>query len=71
MHHIHQYVADPAAVQAWYVKNFGAVAGKRNNLDTANVPGAELRIAYIVDPWGTYIELTEGLTPPPAQSASR
>jgi catechol 2,3-dioxygenase-like lactoylglutathione lyase family enzyme len=125
MHHIHEYVADPAAAQAWYIKNFGAVAGKRNNLDTANVPGAEitftknempqaptkgrsldhigfevknldqfvkklegagipletsirtsqnaskLRIAYIVDPWGTYIELTEGLPPSPAQSASR
>jgi catechol 2,3-dioxygenase-like lactoylglutathione lyase family enzyme len=124
MHHIHQFVPDPAAAQAWYIKNFGAVAGKRNNLDTANVPGAEitftkndmpqaptkgrsvdhmgfevknldqfvkklegagipietsirtsanaskLRIAYIVDPWGTYIELTEGLTPAP-QSASR
>jgi len=96
----------------------GAVAGKRNAFDTANVPGAELtlgkpdkaqeptkgrsldhigfevknldqftktlqadgimleapgirasanapnlRIAYIFDPWGTYIELTEGLTP--------
>jgi len=32
---------------------------------------SKLRIAYITDPWGTYIELTEGLTPPAAQSASR
>ncbi len=122
MHHIHLWLPDPVAAQAWYVKNFGAVAGKRNNFETANVPGAEiafakndaqsptkgrsidhigfevknidqfvrkladagiqteapirnsanaskLRIAYIMDPWGTYIELTEGLTP--AQSASR
>ena len=100
------------------MKHFGAIAGKRNAFDTANVPGAELtlgkqdtaqaptkgrsldhmgfevknldqftktlqadgiqleapgvrasanapnlRIAYIFDPWGTYIELTEGLTP--------
>jgi len=117
MHHIHLFVPDPLAAQAWYVKHFGAVAGKRNAFDTANVPGAEialakndmhqeptkgrsvdhigfevknidqfvktlaadgiqteapirtsanaskLRIAYITDPWGTYIELTEGLTP--------
>ncbi len=124
MHHIHLFVPDSAAAQAWYVKNFGAVAGKRNAFDTANVPGAEiafnktemplaptkgrsvdhigfevnnidefvqrlkaagvpieteirtsanaskLRIAYILDPWGTYIELTEGLTPA-QQSASR
>jgi catechol 2,3-dioxygenase-like lactoylglutathione lyase family enzyme len=117
MHHIHLFVPDPAAAQAWYVKTFGAIAGKRGPFDTANVPGAEiafnkvdmpqapskgrsadhmgfevksidvfvksletqgikteapirtsanaskLRIAYINDPWGTYIELTEGLTP--------
>ena len=126
MHHIHMFVTDPKEVQAWYVKHFGAVAGKRNAFDTANVPGAELtlgkqdkaqlpikgrsldhigfevknldqftktlqadgiqleapgvrnsanapnlRIAYIFDPWGTYIELTEGLTPRGAQRASR
>ena len=124
MHHIHLFVPDSQAAQAWYIKNFGAVAGKRGNFDTANVPGAEiaftktdmalaptkgrsvdhigfevknidafvqklesagvpietqirssqnashLRIAYILDPWGTYIELTQGLTPAP-QSASR
>ena len=125
MHHIHMFLPDPQAAQAWYVKTFGAVAGKRAAFDTANVPGAEitlgkndmpqvptkgrsvdhigfevknidqfvkkleaqgikteepirtsanaskLRIAYIFDPWGTYIELTEGLTPAPAVSASR
>jgi catechol 2,3-dioxygenase-like lactoylglutathione lyase family enzyme len=117
MHHIHLFVPDPPAAQAWYVKNFGATAGKRGQFDTATVPGAEialtksetplipskgrsvdhigfevksidqfvkklegegihteaairnsanaanLRIAYIMDPWGTYIELTEGLPP--------
>jgi catechol 2,3-dioxygenase-like lactoylglutathione lyase family enzyme len=124
MHHIHLFVPDSQAAQAWYVKNFGAVAGKRGAFDTANVPGAEiaftknempltptkgrsldhigfevknidgfvkkleaagiaietpirtsanastLKIAYILDPWGTYIELTQGLGPGP-QSASR
>jgi catechol 2,3-dioxygenase-like lactoylglutathione lyase family enzyme len=117
MHHIHLFVPDPAAAQAWYVKTFGAVAGKRGRFDTANVPGAEiafdkadtpqtpskgrsadhigfevtsidqfvknleiagihteapihgsanaskLRIAFLTDPWGTYIELTQGLAP--------
>jgi len=117
MHHIHLFVPDPPAVQAWYVKNFGAIAGKRGQFNTASIPGAEialskvdmpqvpskgrsadhmgfevksiddfvkklegagiqteapirtsanaskLRIAYITDPWGTYIELTEGLAP--------
>ncbi|MDP8990063.1 MAG: VOC family protein [Acidobacteriota bacterium] len=125
MHHIHMFLPDPLAAQAWYGKNFGAVAGKRGAFDTATVPGAELsftkndmpqaptkgrsvdhigfevknidqfvktledagiqievpirnspnaaklRIAYITDPWGTYIELTEGLPPAAAQSASR
>jgi len=125
MHHIHMFLPDPPAAQAWYGKNFGAVAGKRNQFDTATVPGAELtftknempqvptkgrsvdhigfevknldqfvknleaagihteapirnsanapklRIAYITDPWGTYIELTEGLAPGAAQSARR
>jgi catechol 2,3-dioxygenase-like lactoylglutathione lyase family enzyme len=30
------------------------------------VPGTGLRIAFLTDPWGTYIELTEGL--PPSES---
>jgi catechol 2,3-dioxygenase-like lactoylglutathione lyase family enzyme len=125
MHHIHLWVQDPLAAQAWYVKTFGAVAGKRNQFETANVPGAEitfakqdaaqaptkgrsldhigfevknldqfvkkladagiktedpirnsanapkLRLAYITDPWGTYIELTEGLTPGSGQTSTQ
>jgi len=124
MHHIHMYVPNPLETQAWYIKNFGGVAGKRGSFDTVNVPGTELtlaksempqaatkghsldhigfeirnldqfvknleangihteapirtsgnasklRLTYITDPWGTYIELTEGLTPAP-ESASR
>jgi catechol 2,3-dioxygenase-like lactoylglutathione lyase family enzyme len=115
MHHIHLQVVDDAAALAWYVKHFGATAGKRNTFVTANVPGAEiaiskvekaqvpidgrsvdhigfevknidafvaklraaglktdadirnsanaagLRIVYVTDPWGTKIEITEGL----------
>jgi catechol 2,3-dioxygenase-like lactoylglutathione lyase family enzyme len=117
MHHVHLFVPDTEAAQAWYGKNFGAAPGKRGVFDTANVPGAEiaftkdekalaptkgrsvdhigfevrdidafvkkleangisletpirtsanaskLRIAFLMDPWGTYIELTEGLSP--------
>jgi catechol 2,3-dioxygenase-like lactoylglutathione lyase family enzyme len=117
MHHIHLQVADTIAAQKWYVTHFGAVAGKRGQNDTANVPGAEiaftkvdtpqapskgrsvdhigfevknidqfvakltadgiktdaairnstnasgLRIVYVTDPWGTEIEITEGLAP--------
>jgi len=116
MHHIHMFVTAPLEVQAWYIKHFGATAGKRGQFDTANVPGVELsltgqemaqaptagrsldhigfevtnldaflarlrgmgitqvdgprlggngitKIAYIIDPWGTRIEMTEGLAP--------
>jgi catechol 2,3-dioxygenase-like lactoylglutathione lyase family enzyme len=122
MHHIHLMVPDPLVAQKWYGDHFGAVAGKRGQFDTANVPGTELslskadgtmaptkgrsvdhmgfevknidafvaklqaagiktdaavrnsanasglRIAYITDPWGTEIELTEGLAATPAAS---
>jgi catechol 2,3-dioxygenase-like lactoylglutathione lyase family enzyme len=114
-HHVQWATADPAAVQAWYVKTFGAAAGKRKSYLAADVPGANLTfgqatsptvgtrgraldhigfevkdlasfckkleaegqkfdapcnprpgapvsITYITDPFGTYIELTQGLT---------
>ena len=113
-HHIQWATADPAAIQAWYAKTFGAVPGKRKNFTAADVPGANLTfdqataptvgtkgrgldhigfeiqdlasfckklaadgqkfdmpcnprpgaatsITYITDPFGTYIELTQGL----------
>ena len=41
-HHIHWYDADVKATQAWYVKFFGAVPGKRGNFDAADIPGANL-----------------------------
>jgi catechol 2,3-dioxygenase-like lactoylglutathione lyase family enzyme len=115
-HHIHFYPQDIPAMQAWYVKTFGAVAGKRAQFQTANLPGIELTFASsteapaptkgrvldkvgfevkdlkgfvakleaagikmdrpygkiagtsivaasFTDPWGTTIELTEGLAP--------
>ena len=122
MHHIHLFVSDPVAAQKWYVEHFGAVAGKRAQYETANVPGTEitlaktetplaptkgrsvdhigfevtnidafvaklqasgiktdaairnsanasgLRIVYITDPWGTEIEITQGLATTPIAS---
>ena len=119
MNHIHLNVTDVMLAQAWYVRHFGAVAGKRGRWDVANVPGTEitigkvdalqtptkgrsvdhigfevknidafvaklqgagiktdaairnsanasgLRIVYITDPWGTEIEITEGLATTP------
>jgi catechol 2,3-dioxygenase-like lactoylglutathione lyase family enzyme len=117
MHHVHLFVPDPVAAQAWYAKTFGAVPGKRGQFDAADLPGVNLTftkadtptaptmgrsidhigfevkglepfikkleasgikfdrpyqksqlaptlsISYLTDPWGTYIELTENLTP--------
>jgi extradiol dioxygenase family protein len=114
-HHVHFLNSPVEDTRAWYVKNFGAVAGVRDKtIQMADVPGANLSfgaskttpaptkgrvfdhigfevknleefckkleaagvkfdqrytkgpnarvaIAYIFDPWGTYIELTEGL----------
>ena len=115
MHHIHLATPDPEKQRAWYVKTFGARAGKRGNFLAAFIPGGEvdtrpaqgaqaptkgrsldhigfevknlesfckrlagegvqfempyrdvpaigLKIAFLVDPEGTRIELTEGLT---------
>lgn len=118
-HHIHFFSEDPLALQAFYVKNFGAIAGKRGNFDAADLPGINLtfsksegptaktqgrvvdhigfeiknleaylkglqasgikldreyqaspasptlKISYLTDPAGTYVEMTEGLTPRP------
>ena len=114
LHHIHWAAGDGAAMQAWYVEHFGAVAGTRINQPAADLPGVNLTfapdtqplaptrgraldhvgfevqgletfvrgleakgvrmdrgytpvpalgiaVAFLTDPWGTYIELTEGL----------
>jgi catechol 2,3-dioxygenase-like lactoylglutathione lyase family enzyme len=44
MHHVHMFVADPAAVQAFYSKLMGATNGKRGQFDTSNLPGVELSL---------------------------
>jgi catechol 2,3-dioxygenase-like lactoylglutathione lyase family enzyme len=49
-HHVHFYVANPAAdggdsvheMQAWYAKVFGAKPGMRGKFDAADVPGVNL-----------------------------
>jgi catechol 2,3-dioxygenase-like lactoylglutathione lyase family enzyme len=41
-HHVHYYVSDVAAMQAWYAKAFGAIPGKRAQFDAADIPGANL-----------------------------
>jgi catechol 2,3-dioxygenase-like lactoylglutathione lyase family enzyme len=115
MHHLHLSSPDPEKERAWYVKTFGATAGKRGTFLAAMIPGGEvdfrkaqqaeaptkgrsldhigfevknlaefckklqadgvtfdmqyrdmpqlagLKIAFILDPEGTRIELTEGL----------
>lgn len=114
MHHIHFYNSPVDDIRGWYVKTFGAVPGKRDIFEAADVPGVNLSyspseaklaptkgrvidhigfevkdleafckklesqgvkfdrpytkppklnlaIAFLTDPWGTYIELTEGL----------
>ena len=114
-HHIHEVATDQESIRSWYVKTFGAKAGKRGEFPSAVVPGGEvdfrkadaaaaptkgrsldhigfevknleafckklqadgvtfdmayrempqlggLKIAFILDPIGTRIELTEGL----------
>jgi catechol 2,3-dioxygenase-like lactoylglutathione lyase family enzyme len=113
-HHVHLYVAgeEHLAAKAWYVRMFGAVAGKRSTYDAADLPGINFNFsggrtsapmkgrtlehiglevtgleafckrlesmgvkfdapyrktpdgmatATLTDPWGTSIELTEGL----------
>jgi catechol 2,3-dioxygenase-like lactoylglutathione lyase family enzyme len=38
-----------------------AAAGIKFNVEYRKVPALNIAIAFITDPWGTYIELTEGL----------
>lgn len=116
MHTIHFNTPSPAETQAWYVKTFGAVPGKRGQLASADLPGVTLTfskaagavaptkgrsldhigfiikdleqfvtkleasgvkmdrpfrrlenskvtLAFLIDPWGTNVELNEHLAP--------
>jgi catechol 2,3-dioxygenase-like lactoylglutathione lyase family enzyme len=46
-----------------FVKKLEA-QGIKLDVPLRQVPDTSIKIAFITDPWGTYIELTEGLTPP-------
>ena len=37
--------------------------GVKMDSQVQKVQGTDLKIAFLTDPWGTYIELTEGLAP--------
>jgi len=113
-HHIHFYNSPVDGIRGWYVRTFGAIAGKREIFEAADLPGINLSfspsqskpagtkgrvldhigfhvkglqefckklesqgiefnqpytvrrdlglaIAFLTDPWGTFIELTEPL----------
>jgi catechol 2,3-dioxygenase-like lactoylglutathione lyase family enzyme len=118
LHHVHWATQDGPAMQAWYVRHFGATAGERIGQPAADLPGVNLTfapsvdlvvptrgraldhigfevrgleafvrqleasgitmdrgytqvptlgiaVAFLTDPWGTYVELTEGLAAVP------
>jgi catechol 2,3-dioxygenase-like lactoylglutathione lyase family enzyme len=54
-----------------FVKKLDAAGIKTEAAIRTSANASQLRIAYITDPWGTYIELTEGLAPATVPSASR
>jgi hypothetical protein len=37
--------------------------GIKLNVPVRQIPNSKLKIAFLTDPWGTYIELTQGLAP--------
>ena len=45
-----------------FVKNLEA-KGVKMDAAVRQLPGTDLKIAFLTDPYGTYIELTEGLQP--------
>ncbi len=48
------------------VKDLQAFLARLDKLERpySKVPGTALAIAFFIDPWGNYVELTEGLAPP-------
>ena len=40
-----------------------AAKGIKIEAPVRQVPNTKVKIAFLTDPWGTYIELTEGLAP--------
>ena len=53
-----------------FVKNLEA-QGTKFDVALRQVPNSKTKVAFLTDPWGTYIELTEGLAPVAQSSASR
>jgi catechol 2,3-dioxygenase-like lactoylglutathione lyase family enzyme len=39
-------------------------AGEKIDRPYTKIPNSSVAVAFFTDPWGTYIELTEGLAPP-------
>ena len=39
-------------------------AGQKFDRPYGKLPNSQIAIAFLTDPWGTYIELTENLAPP-------
>jgi catechol 2,3-dioxygenase-like lactoylglutathione lyase family enzyme len=42
-----------------------AALGIRFDVAPRQIPGSKTRVAFLTDPWGTYIEVTENLAPSP------
>ena len=53
-----------------FVKNLEA-QGTKFDVALRQVPNSKTKVAFLTDPWGTYIELTEGLAPVAQSSAIR
>jgi catechol 2,3-dioxygenase-like lactoylglutathione lyase family enzyme len=50
-----------------FVRKLDAI-GVKIEAPIRQVPNTNIKIAFLTDPWGTYIELTEGLAPPGASA---
>ena len=51
-HHIHFYNSPIEDTRAWYVKTFGAVPGKRDVFEAADIPGINLSFSASTHPIG-------------------
>jgi catechol 2,3-dioxygenase-like lactoylglutathione lyase family enzyme len=45
-----------------FVKKLAA-QGIKLDTPVQRIPGTKIKSAFLTDPWGTYIEITEGLAP--------
>lgn len=56
------YIAQLPGVSMYFVK--ADAAGQKFDRPYGLVPNSATAMAFLTDPWGTYIELTENLAPP-------